>query len=419
MIDIDLLRNKPEIIREALSKRGESLDLDQVIKLDQERRSMIVEADDLRNKRNKGSKELSALKDKPQQLIDSMRSLGQDIKKLEDKIKDINNKINNIMLKIPNIPQDKVPLGIDDSENVILRQYGDILEPSFSIKPHWEIGEELGIIDFKRAVKISGTRFFVLKGQGAMLQRALISWMLDLHIKEHGYEEIYVPNIVNTETAIGSGQLPKFSNNMYFDEEDDFWLIPTAEVPLTSMHKNEILKEEDLPINYVAHSLCFRREKVAAGRDSRGIKRVHQFDKIEMYKLVQQENSDFELDLLLKHATEVCLRLGIPYRVIEICTGDLGFGSSRSYDIEMWAPGSEEWLEVSSCSNCTDFQSRRSSIKYRSARKKTSDFVHTLNGSGLALPRVIIAILENYQKEDGSIEIPEVLKPYTGFNQIS
>ena len=419
MIDIDLLRNKPEIIREALSKRGESLDLDQVIKLDQERRSMIVEADDLRNKRNKGSKELSVLKDKPQQLIDSMRSLGQDIKKLEDEIKDINNKINKIMLKIPNIPQDKVPLGIDDSENVILRQYGDILEPSFSIKPHWEIGEELGIIDFKRAVKISGTRFFVLKGQGAMLQRALISWMLDLHIKEHGYEEIYVPNIVNTETAIGSGQLPKFSNNMYFDEEDDFWLIPTAEVPLTSMHKNEILKEEDLPINYVAHSLCFRREKVAAGRDSRGIKRVHQFDKIEMYKLVQQENSDFELDLLLKHATEVCLRLGIPYGVIEICTGDLGFGSSRSYDIEMWAPGSEEWLEVSSCSNCTDFQSRRSSIKYRSARKKTSDFVHTLNGSGLALPRVMIAILENYQKEDGSIEIPEVLKPYTGFNQIS
>lgn len=419
MIDIELLRNKPEIIRESLSKRGESLDIDQVIKLDQERRSMIVEADDLRNKRNKGSKELSSLKEKPQESIESMRSLSQSIKKLEDTIKDIDNKLKSIMLKIPNIPQDLVPIGIDDSENVTLHQYGDILKPCFAIKPHWEIGENLGIIDFQRAVKISGARFFVLKGKGAMLQRALISWMLDLHIKEHGYEEIYVPNIVNSETAIGSGHLPKFSNNMYFDEEDDFWLIPTAEVPLTSMHKNEILKEEDLPINYVSHSLCFRREKVAAGRDSRGIKRVHQFDKIEMYKLVAQENSDLELKLLLKHATEVCLRLEIPYRVIEICTGDLGFASSRSYDIELWAPGSEEWLEVSSCSNCTDFQSRRSSIKYRLSDKKISKFVHTLNGSGLALPRLIIAILENYQKEDGSIMIPEVLRPYTGFDEIS
>ena len=285
--------------------------------------------------------------------------------------------------------------------------------------PHWDLGEQLGIIDFQRGVKLSGSRFFTMFGAGAKLERALISWMLDLHTREHGYTEVMLPLIVKQESLVGSGNLPKFSENLYHDEEDDLWLIPTAEAPLTNLHRDEILAPDTLPLNYVAYTPCFRREKAAAGRDTRGIKRVHQFDKVEMYKLVEPDTSEDELQRVLADAEDVCRRLELPYRVIQLCAGDLGFPSAKTYDIEAWAAGCQEWLEVSSCSNCTDFQARRSRIRYRPDRDARPRLVHTLNGSGLALPRVVIAILENYQQPDGSVMVPEVLRPYTGFDVIT
>ncbi|MBM3150047.1 MAG: serine--tRNA ligase, partial [Chloroflexi bacterium] len=288
----------------------------------------------------------------------------------------------------------------------------------FQPLPHWELGEKLGIIDFQRGVKLSGTRFYVLRGTGSLLQRSLISFMLDLHVKGHGYTEIYPPFMVKRECVIGSGNLPKFADNLYHDEEDDYWFVPTAEVPLTNLHRDEILPQGTLPVYYVSHTACFRREKMAAGKDTRGIKRGHQFDKVELYKFTEPQMSDHELQKMLDNAEEVCRRLNIPYRVLQLCTADLGFASAKSFDIEMWAPGCNEWLEVSSCSNCTDFQARRANIRYRPAPEAKPAFVHTLNGSGLALPRVVIAIMENYQQADGSIAIPDVLMPYMGIEVI-
>jgi len=286
-------------------------------------------------------------------------------------------------------------------------------------RSHWELAEKLGIIDFQRGVKLSGSRFYVLKGQGARLQRALITFMLDLHVKEHGYTEIYPPFMVKRECMVGSGNLPKFADNLYHDEEDDLWFVPTAEVPLTNLHRDEVLPPGTLPLNYVAYTACFRREKMAAGKDTRGIKRGHQFDKVELYKFTEPETSNAELEKLLSNAEDVSQRLGIPYRVLQLCTGDLGFASSKSFDIEMWAPGCSEWLEVSSCSNCIDFQARRANVRYRPDPKAKLSFVHTLNGSGLALPRVVIALLENYQQADGSIKVPEALMPYMGTDIIN
>jgi seryl-tRNA synthetase len=291
---------------------------------------------------------------------------------------------------------------------------GEARKFDFSPRPHWELGESLGIIDFERGVKLSGSRFYVLKGLGARLQRALISFMLDLHVNEHGYTEMYPPFMVKRECMVGSGNLPKFADNLYHDEEDDFWFVPTAEVPLTNLHRDEILPPDTLPLYYVAYTPCFRREKMSAGKDTRGIKRGHQFDKVELYKFVAQESSNEELEKMVDDAEEVCRRLGIPYRVLELCTGDLGFASTKSYDIEMWAPGCGEWLEVSSCSNCESFQARRANIRYRPEQRAKPEFVHTLNGSGLALPRTLIAVMENYQQADGSIVVPEVLRPYMG-----
>jgi seryl-tRNA synthetase len=285
-------------------------------------------------------------------------------------------------------------------------------EFGYAPRPHWEIGEALDIIDFARGVKLSGTRFYLLKGAGALLQRALITFMLDLHVKEHGYTEIYPPYMVRRECMIGSSNLPKFADNLYHDEEDDFWFVPTAEVPLTNVHREEILEPGALPIHYAAYSACFRREKMAAGKDTRGIKRGHQFDKVEMYKFTEPHTSFEELDRMVADAEDVCRKLGIPYRVVQLCTADLGFASAKSYDIEMWAPGCQEWLEVSSCSNCTDFQARRANIRYRPEPGAKPQFPHTLNGSGLALPRVLIAVLENYQQPDGSVKVPEALLPY-------
>ena len=372
----------------------------------------------LRAKRNQVSKKLGKTDEKPPQLIEEMRELGNRIKAFDEQLKATETQLNDLLLRIPNIPHPSVPVGKDESENRIVRSWGEARRFDFKPLPHWDLGEKLGIIDFARGAKLSGTRFYVLCGLGAHLQRALISFMLDLHIKEHGYTEIYPPFMVKRECMVGSGNLPKFADNLYHDEEDDFWFVPTAEVPLTNLHRDEILPPDTLPLYYVAFTTCFRREKMSAGKDTRGIKRGHQFDKVELYKFVEPESSDQELERMVDNAEEVCRRLGIPYRVLELCSGDLGFASTKSYDIEMWAPGCGEWLEVSSCSNCGDFQARRADIRFRPEPGAAPRFAHTLNGSGLALPRVVIALLENYQQSDGSIILPEVLRPYAGFGVI-
>ena len=347
-----------------------------------------------------------------------MRNVGTEIKNLELKVKDIELNLSELLLNLPNLPEESVSYGLDESENKVIKTIGNPKQYEFETKPHWELGSNLGIIDFKAGVNLSGSRFYVLKGKGATLQRALIQWMLNHHIREAGYTEAYLPNLVKKNTAINSGQLPKFSDNMYRDEEDDLWLVPTAEVPLTSLHQDEIIDAKDLPLKYIAHTPCFRREKASAGRDTRGIKRVHQFEKVEMYKLCTPEESDKELKSLLENAESVCKALNFHYRVVELCTGDLGFAAQNTYDLEVWSPGSKEWLEVSSCSNCGDFQARRTNIKFRNDPKDKAMFVHTLNGSGLAIPRVLIAILEQNQQHDGTINIPEPLREYTGFDQI-
>jgi len=418
LISIDLLRNEPDSVKDALRKRGEEAPVDRVLDLDSRRRAIIVEADGLRARRNEVSRRLGQTKERPPELIQEMRDVGGTIKGLEDEIKRVEGEIDSILSAIPNIPSEDVPLGENETSNVVVETVGEPPSFPFDPLPHWELGERLDIIDFKRGVKLSGSRFFVLKGKGSRLQRALITWMLDLHTQEHGYEEVYLPNMVTGETATNSGQLPKFADTMYHDDEDDLWMVPTAEMPITSLYKDEILEPGALPIYHVAHTPCFRRERAAAGRDTRGIKRVHQFEKVEMYKFVEPKESDAELAAMLSNAEEVCKRLGIAYRVIQLCTGDLGFTAVESYDVEMWAPGCEEWLEVSSCSNCTDFQARRASIRYRPEAGARPRLVHTLNGSGLALPRVVIAILENFQQADGSVLIPDVLQPYTGFDRI-
>jgi seryl-tRNA synthetase len=305
-----------------------------------------------------------------------------------------------------------VPVGKGEDDDIIVRSWREPKAFDFTPLPHWHLGESLGIIDFDRGVKLSGSRFYVLKGLGARMQRALIQFMLDLHTTEHGYQEIYPPFMVKKECMVGSGNLPKFADNLYHDDEDDFWFVPTAEVPLTNLHRDEIIPPGILPFYYVAYTACFRREKMSAGKDTRGIKRGHQFDKVELYKFTEPANSNDELEKMVHNAAEVCEKLGLPYRIKQLCTASLGFASSKSYDIEVWAPGCEEWLEVSSCSNCTDFQARRANIRYRPAADARPQFVHTLNGSGLALPRIMIAIMENYQQADGSILIPEVLRPY-------
>jgi len=418
LINIELIRKNPEIVRDGMRRRGENTPIDRILKLDGERRKLIVEADRLRARRNEVSREIGRTKEHSTELIEAMRGVGNQIKILEDEVKASETEINSLMLSIPNIPRDDVPVAEDESGNVVVRKVGDMPEFKFKARPHWELGEDLRIIEAQRAVKISGPRFFALSGKGSKLQRALISWMLDLHTSEHGYEELYLPYLVSRESATGSGHLPKFADTMYHDEEVDLWMVPTAEVPITNIHRGEILPVGMVPLHYVAHTTCFRREKTAAGKDTRGIKRVHQFEKVEMYKFVEPDSSDDALEELVADAEDVCIRLGIPHRVLQLCTGDLGDGAAKSFDVEMWAPGSKEWLEVSSCSNCTDYQARRASIRYRPEPNARARFVHTLNGSGLALPRVMIAVLENYQQADGSIAVPEVLRPYTGFDVI-
>ncbi len=419
MLSIDIIRRQTDKVREALARRGEEFPIDQVLELDEKRRSLIQETESLRARRNEASQAMSRMKERPQELVEEMRDVGDRIKLMEGDLRQLEEEVNAVLLEIPNLPEDDVPTGLGEEDNILVREWGEPRSFDFTPLPHWELGESLGIIDFQRGTRMAGSRFFILTGMGAKLERALISWMLDLHTTEHNYREVYLPAIVKREIMEGSGNLPKFGDNLYHDEEDDLWLVPTAEVPLTSMHRQEILGADDLPLYYTAYTPCFRREKAAAGRDTRGIKRVHQFDKVEMYKFVEPEHSEQELQKLVQDAEAVCRKLDLPYRVVQLCAGELGFASAKSYDLEMWAPGCREWLEVSSCSNCTDFQARRSGIRYRPEGGGRPTFVHSLNGSGLALPRVVISILENFQQADGTIVIPEVLRSYTGFDVIA
>lgn len=418
MLDIKLIRDNPDTVYRAMEKRGEARStVDEVIDLDNRYRQLLREVETLRARRNEVSKQIGRMKEKPVELIAEMRQVGDHIAQIEAEATRITVDLEDKLLRLPNIPADDVPVGKDSSDNVEVRSWGKSRDFEFQPLPHWELAERLGIIDFQRGVKLSGTRFYVLKGVGALLQRALISFMLDLHIQKHGYIEVFPPFMVKRECMVGSSNLPKFADNLYHDAEEDYWFIPTAEVPLTNLHRDEIIAA-GLPLYYVAHTSCFRREKMAAGKDTRGIKRGHQFEKVEMYKFVTPETSEDELGKLVADAEDVCRSLGLPYRVIQLCTGDLGFAAVKTYDIEMWAPGCREWLEVSSCSNCGDFQARRANIRYRPDADSKPRLLHTLNGSGLALPRVMIAIMENYQQADGTISIPGALQPYMNCSAI-
>jgi len=416
MLDIRLIREQTAFVKTELAKAGvEEAEIDRVVESDAERRRIQHELDEMRARRTRESKELGrmAAAERESKRLE-MRALGDQISEAEKKLAEIELRFNDLMLGIRNIPRSYVPVGRGEGDNKIVRTEGEPRKFDFEPRPHWELGEKLGIIDFERGVKLSGTRFYVLAGLGARLERALIAFMLDLKTREQGYLEIAPPLMVNTATAISTGHLPKNADTMYHDAEEDYWFIPTAELPLTSMYRDEIIEAARLPIYLAAYTPCFRREKMSAGRDVRGIKRGHQFDKVEMVKLVRPETSDDELQSLVENACEICRRLGIPFRVVQLCTADISFASAATYDIEMWAPGLGEWLEVSSCSNCTDFQMRRGNIRYRPQKGGKTEFLHALNGSGLGLPRTLIAVMENYQQADGSIVIPEVLRPYMG-----
>ena len=415
MIDIKLVREKPEFLKDGLKRRQmDPAVIDQLAELDEKRRLVLTEVETLKAERNKVSKEISATKDAEEReaKVSAMREVGDHIARLDEDVKVADDALNALIATVPNQPSDAVPLGKDESENQVVRTVGEKKAFNFTPKPHWDLGPALGIIDFEQGVKITGSRFYVLNGAGARLQRALIAWMLDLHGRQ-GYKEKYTPFMVKGETLFASGQLPKFADNLYHDHQEDLWMVPTAEVPLTGIHIGDVIDEADLPLRYTAYTPCFRREKMSAGRDVRGIKRGHQFDKVEMYTYSMPEDSGKELEKMLADAAQTCAELGLTYRIIQLCTGDLGFGASISFDVEVWAPGCGEWLEVSSVSNVTDFQARRANIKYKdSAGRK--EFLHTLNGSGLGMPRTLIAVMETYQQADGSIQIPEVLYPWMG-----
>jgi seryl-tRNA synthetase len=419
MLDINLIREKPEMVRAAMVDLNAEAPIDQILSLDARRRELLTDVEALRAERNTVSKEIGRTKDKEerQAKIERMRAVGDQIDALESDLKAVEIDLEAAMLQVPNLPGPDVPVGPDESHNIVIRQKGEPRTFDFEVVPHWDLGPTLDIVDFERGVKLSGARFYVLKGLGARLQRALIAWMMDLHLAQ-GYTEIYPPYMVRREMMIGAAQLPKFEENIYHDAEEDYWFIGTGEVPLTNLHRDEILPPDTLPLNYTAYTACFRREKMSAGRDVRGMKRVHQFDKVEMYKFAEPEASYNELEALIRDAEAVCQALAIPYRLVEMCTGDLGFQAAKKYDIEMWAPGVEEWLEVSSLSNCVDFQARRANVRYRPEKGAKPRYVHTLNGSGLALPRTMIAVMENYQQADGSIAVPEVLRPYMGGTEV-
>lgn len=420
MLDLRLIREQTEQVRQGIARLHTDAPIDEILRLDEERRRLLTEVEEMKARRNAGSKEISQLKsgEERQARITEMRELGDHIAGLDAEVQGIDERLNALLLQVPNLPDPDAPDGADESDNVVVRTWGEPRAADFEIRPHWEIAEQHGLIDFTRGVKVSGSRFYFLCGDLARLQRALATWMIDLHSEQHGYQEVYPPYLVRREAMVGTGNLPKFGETLYHDEESDLWLIPTAEVSVTNLYREEILDPGTLPINHVAQSACFRREQVSAGRDVRGIKRVHQFEKVEMVKFVEPGASDAEHQRLLSDAEAVLQGLNLPYRVIDICAGDLSFVAARKFDLESWAPGSQEWLEVSSCSNFRDFQARRANIRFRPAEGERPQFVHTLNGSGLALPRTIIAIMENYQRPDGTITVPEVLRSYMGGREV-
>lgn len=416
MIDIKLIREKNEIVKEALRKRGENQEiLDEILEIDERRRKLLTQLNQLRAKRNDLSKLVAKLKaqkeeEKSREIIEKSKNVSNEIKILEETLRKLESELKAKLLYVPNIPDESVPVGEDESKNVEVKKWGKPKEFDFEPKAHWDFADK-NWLDFERAAKLSGSRFVILKNKIAKLERALINFMLDLHTKEHGYMEVMLPHLVKRDTITWTGQLPKFEEELYNTQPDDLFLIPTAEVPLVALHANEILNEADLPLKYVAYTPCYRREAGSYGKDIRGMIRQHQFDKIELVKFTKPEESFEELEKLLNDAEEVLKRLKLPYRVVSLCTGDLGFAAAKTYDIEVWLPSYNTYREISSCSNVMDFQARRGNIRYRKKDNKI-EFVHTLNGSGLAVGRTLIAILENYQQKDGTVIVPEVLRPY-------
>ncbi|MBP1464260.1 serine--tRNA ligase [Candidatus Chloroploca sp. M-50] len=416
MLDIKVIREQPAYVKQQLARfQVDGIIVDQVLGYDERRRALLREVEDLKALRNSVSKEISTLKDADarETKIREMRAVGERISLLDKEVAEVEQGQQAAMLEIRNLPHPDVPDGADDTTNPVIYQEGEERQLGFPAKPHWELVEALGIVNFEQGVKLAGSRFYVMRGLGARLQRATIQWLLDLHLRQ-GYEEVYTPFVVKEAALWAAGQLPKFRDNLYRDEESGLWLVPTAEVPITSLYADEILDASRLPIYHVAYTPCFRKEQLSAGRDVRGMKRGHQFDKVEMYMFTFPDQSYAALEKLRSDAEECCRLLGLPFRTKILCTGDIGFGAAKTYDIEVWAPGQGEWLEVSSCSNVEAFQARRANLRYRPEPGAKPEYLHTLNGSGLGLPRTIIAIMENYQQEDGSIVVPEVLRPYMG-----
>ncbi len=417
MLDIKFIRNNVVRVKQAIQLKNDHADIDRLLQLDTERRQILTEVEALKHERNRVSEEIGRLKQRQQDashLISQMKAVAEQIKQMDDRVKVLDQQIYDILIRIPNIPHESVPIGQDASANLEVKRWGELPPKDFKAKPHWEIGEKLGIIDFAGGSRVAGSFFINYKGLGARLQRALIHFMLDLHIKKHGYTEVYPPFLVNRDSMFGTGQLPKLEDDMYVTSQDDLFLIPTAEVPVTNLLRDQILRGEDLPIYYTAYTPCFRREAGTYGKDTRGLVRVHQFDKVEMVKFVTPESSYDELEKLLQNAEEVLQLLELPYRVLALSTGDLSFAAAKCYDIEVWADGLGKWLEVSSCSNFEDFQARRANIRFKRDANAKPEYVHTLNGSGLALPRTVIAILENYQTDEGTVMVPRVLREFMG-----
>ncbi len=417
MLDVKWIRSNQDEVRTFLANRNNDFDISPLLSMDEEKRALLGETEELKARRNEGSKQVGAAKAKGEDVsavMEEMKGISEKIKEIDARIGEIDSAMSDMLLSIPNRPHESVPVGRDENDNVEVRRWGEPFDFSFEPKAHWDIGEALGILDFEKGASLAQSRFTVLKGKGARLERALTNFMLDLHTVRHGYLEVEPPFMVNSKTMQGTGQLPKFAEDLYKCEGDDLWLIPTSEVPLTNLHADEILEEEDLPKYYTAYSPCFRREAGAYGRDVRGMLRQHQFDKVEMVKLATPETSYDELEKMTDNAEEVLRILEIPFRTICLCTGDMGFGSSKTYDVEVWLPSQDKYREISSCSNCEDFQARRMNTRYRPKSGGRPRFVHTLNGSGIAVGRTLIAVLENYQKEDGSVAVPEALVPYMG-----
>lgn len=415
MLDIKRIRMNAKEVKEALEKRHGSFPIDEVIDMDENRRKLLMEVEEMKARQNSVSKDIPKLKKEGKdvsEVLKEMKDLSESAKEIDVKVKEIDEKLKELLLEIPNTPDESVVVGESDEDNVEIRKYGQPRDFDFEIKAHWDLGTDLGILDFERASKITGARFTVFKGLGARLERALISFMLDVHTSEHGYTEMLTPFMVNRESMTGTGQLPKFEHDMFHLPGKDYFLVPTAEVPLTNLHRDEILEGENLPVYYAGYTPCFRQEAGAAGRDNRGLIRNHQFDKVELVKLVKPEDSYEELEKLTDNAETILKLLDIPYRLVSLSTGDLGFSSAKTYDIEVWMPSYGRYVEISSCSNFEDFQARRANLRFRNDKNSKVEYLHTLNGSGLAVGRTFAAVLENYQAEDGSVVVPEVLRPY-------